>query len=55
VQAEVLQARAAGVLSFAVEVETTAPLAASTLSREQVRAELKNSPAPRHLTMNPAA
>lgn len=55
VQAEVKQARAAGVLSFVAEVEGTAPVAASMLTREQVRAELKSIPQPRAVIYNPAA
>jgi Domain of unknown function (DUF4148) len=55
VQAEVKQARAAGVLNFVVEVERTAPVAASMLTREQVRAELKSTPQPRAVIYNPAA
>ena len=51
VKAEVLQARAAGVLQFSTEMLShgdapmrSAPAMASTLTREQVRAQLRKSP-----------
>lgn len=56
VQAEVLQARAAGQQYSASEADVAAPVVAkSTLSRDQVRAELRNTPKARVVVFNPAA
>jgi len=59
VKAEVLQARAAGVLQFAterdVQVRPTRPVMPSGLTREEVRAELLKSPRVPMGAYNPAA
>lgn len=57
VQAETLQALAAGrTLVSEVDLSTTRPAAvASTLTREQVRAEVRNTPRVRAMQFNPAA
>jgi hypothetical protein len=59
VKAEVLRAHAAGVTQFATEADATvgaaAPVAKSALTREQVRAELKNAPRQRNASFNEAA
>ncbi len=59
VKAEVLQAHAAGVTSFVNEIDGyVAPAAkgfTSTLTREQVRAELRNTPRQRRLLVSEAA
>ena len=58
VQAEVLQARAAGVTHFVTESNTGVDIAApvpSSVTREQVRAELRSAPRVRTLIYNPAA
>ena len=57
-QAEVQQARAAGVTHFVTEVsdsKETDTATPGTLSREQVRANLPNEPRTRDITYNPAA
>ena len=59
VRAEVLKARAAGVAQFATEFDAqlapAAPAAASTLTREQVRSELRNAPRNGVVTYDPIA
>ncbi len=59
VRAEVVQARAAGVLQFSSEFESMVQpevrQPASTLTREAVRAEVLKSPRVRVLAYNPAA
>ena len=62
VKAEVLKARAAGVLQFVTElqshVDSVAPATAATasaLTREQVRAQLLKSPRPQAGELYPAA
>jgi len=56
VQAEVLQARAVGEQYAAGEADVAAPVVAkSTLTRDQVRAELRNTPKAKVVTFNPAA
>lgn len=59
VRAEVLNARAAGITQFVTEAgAVTLPAAAApqaTLTREQVRAELRNAPRAKVMTINPAA
>ena len=62
VTAEVLKARAAGVLHFVTEVEMraessaqSAPATASTLTREQVRAQLLKGPRAQVSERYPAA
>ena len=57
VRAEVLQARAAGQLQFANEatVGTPAVAASSTVTRDQVRAELRNAPKAKFSAYNEAA
>ena len=56
VTAEVLQARAAGQLQFASEVDAGTPVATtSTLTRDQVRAELRNAPKAKVAMYNDAA
>jgi hypothetical protein len=56
VRAEVLEARAAGVVFAASEADVGAPvLATSTLTRDQVRAELRNAPKSKLVVFNPAA
>ena len=58
VKAEVLRARAAGITQFATEFDAVATPAAaskSTLSREQVRAQLRQAPRAHAGDINPAA
>jgi len=59
VNAEVLRAHAGGVTQFATEADATVtgntPVAKSALTREQVRAELKNAPRQRNAQFNDAA
>jgi len=56
VRAEVVQARAAGTLQAAGEVDTGVSTAtASTLTREQVRAELRNVPKAKIVAYSEAA
>jgi hypothetical protein len=56
VHADLLQARANGTLVQASEGEAAAPaVTPSTLTREQVRAELRNAPKTRFVSINPAA
>lgn len=58
-RAEVTQARASGTLLSVDESGTVAPVATpsapSTLTREQVRAELRKAPKPQVVSFNPAA
>jgi uncharacterized protein YqiB (DUF1249 family) len=59
VQAQVLQARAAGVLQFTSEfdslVQAAQPMAKSTLTRDAVRAEVLKSPRGQAMAYNSAA
>ena len=62
VRAEVLQARAAGVLQFSTEMQShvdsqaaAAPAMASTLTRDQVRAQLFQGPRVQASEMNAGA
>ncbi len=62
VKAEVLKARAAGVLQFSTEIQShvdaplqTAPAMTSTLTREQVRAQLFKGPRAQAFEVSPGA
>jgi hypothetical protein len=59
VRADVLKARAGGVQAFTTEAQaqpgSNANATPSTLSREQVRAEVRNSPRAKFMIYNPAA
>lgn len=55
VKAEVLAARAAGIAYAPTEVQAVEPATASTLTREQVRAELSAAPKARVAIYNDAA